>query len=210
MARLLYITCNLKSKEQSRSLSVGERFRKLYVENNPNDIIETIDVYDEHIQRYDKDVLGAMYKLKNGMSVDDLTDIERTKMINIWASAENFASADKYVFVTPMWNLSFPAEMKIYLDTICVVGKTFAYTKEGAVGLLKGKGKKCLSIHSSGGFHYGKEEDHSVPYLYSLMQFMGVEDFEALILEGVDAQSDKLEELKNKALDRAEVLAKLF
>jgi hypothetical protein len=84
-----------------------------------------------------------------------------------------------------MFNLGFPAEFKMYIDAICVVGKTFAYTPTGSVGLLKDQGRKCLHIHSSGGFHYGKDDDYSVPYLKSTMGFLGIEDFEAIVVEGL-------------------------
>jgi FMN-dependent NADH-azoreductase len=43
-------------------------------------------------------------------------------------------------------------------------------------------------------FHFGKEEDHSVPYLKSITRFMDSEDFES-ILEGVDAAPDRAEDL---------------
>ena len=109
-----------------------------------------------------------------------------------------------------MWNLGFPPELKIYIDSVCVAGKTFTYTPTGPVGLLTDKGKKCLHIHSSGGFHYGKTEDHSVPYLKSIMHFIGVDDFEAIVVEGVDAFPDRIEELKRVAIEKAINIATQF
>jgi FMN-dependent NADH-azoreductase len=109
-----------------------------------------------------------------------------------------------------MWNLSFPAEMKMYLDTVCVVGKTFVYTEKGPVGLLNGMGKKCLHIHSNGGFHFGKEEDHSVPYLKSLVTFMGIEHFQSIVLEGADALPHMAEEIMRKGCDACRLAAATF
>ncbi|PNB70901.1 FMN-dependent NADH-azoreductase, partial [Pseudomonas sp. FW305-BF6] len=62
-----------------------------------------------------------------------------------------FVEADKYVFVTPMWNFSFPPVMKSYIDAVCVAGKTFKYTENGPQGLLGGK--KALHIQASGGVY---------------------------------------------------------
>ena len=52
---------------------------------------------------------------------------------------ETFMNADRYVFVTPMWNFSYPPVVKAYLDNVAIAGKTFKYTENGSVGLLEGK-----------------------------------------------------------------------
>lgn len=210
MARLLYITCNLKPVELSRSLSIGKEFLDEYLRQNPNDEVHFLDLYRDNIQRIDADVLGGWGKLRNGESFASLTTDEQRKIGRIWKHADQFIAADKYVFVTPMFNLGFPAEFKMYIDTVCVVGKTFVYTPTGPVGLLKNQGRKCLHIHSNGGFHYGKEEDHSVPYLKSIMGFMGIEDFEAVVVEGVDAIPDRAESFKVAAGEKACKLASQF
>jgi FMN-dependent NADH-azoreductase len=203
VAKVLYITCNLKPVEQSRSLSLGKQFLDEYVRRNPEDEVHFLDLYRDNIQRLDSDVLNAWGKLAGGADFASLGADEQRKVSRIWNHADQFAAADKYVFVTPMFNLAFPAEVKMYIDTVCVVGKTFAYTATGPVGLLRDQGKKCLHIHSSGGFHFGKEEDHSVPYLKSIMNFMGVQDFQSIVVEGVDAVPARAEEFKSMAREKA-------
>jgi FMN-dependent NADH-azoreductase len=203
MAKLLYVTCNLKPTELSCSLSVGKEFLDEYLRQNPADEVHFLDLYRDNIQRIDADVLGGWGKMRNGDSFASLTIDEQRKVGHIWKHADQFIAADKYVFVTPMFNLGFPAELKMYIDAVCVVGKTFAYTPTGPVGLLKDQGRKCLHIHSSGGFHFGKEEDHSVPHLKSIMGFMGIDDFEAIVIEGVDAIPDRAEEFRVAAVEKA-------
>lgn len=210
MANILYITCNLKSREQSRSLTIGSEFLAKYSEHHPEDRIDFLDLYRDHIQRIDADVLNGWDKLRDGGSFDSLSDDESRKIGRIGKLADQFVAADKYVFVTPMWNLGFPAEFKMYIDTVCVVGKTFIYTECGAVGLLRGMGKKCLHIHSCGGFHCGADDDHSVPYLKSVMNFMGIEDFRLVVVEGMDALPHRAEEFMNKALAESREAAALF
>lgn len=210
MANILYITCNLKSREQSRSLTIGSEFLARYSERHPEDRIDFLDLYRDPIQRIDADVLNGWEKLRVGGSFDSLSDDELRKISKIWNLADQFVAADKYVFVTPMWNLGFPAELKMYIDTVCVVGKTFTYTESGAVGLLRGKGKKCLHIHSCGGFHCGSDDDHSVPYLKSVMNFMGIEDFRFVVVEGADALPHRAGEFMNKALEESREAATLF
>ena len=210
MATLLYVTCNLKPVEQSNSLSVGKEFLDEYLRRNPDDEVHFLDLYRDNIQRFDADVLSGAGKLRSGRNFTTLTEDEQRKMGRIWRLADQFIAADKYVFVTPMWNLGFPAELKMYIDTVCVVGKTFRYTPTGPEGLLKNQGRKCLHIHSTGGFHFGKEEDHSVPYLKSIMGFMGIDDFEAVVVEGVDALPDRAESFKGAAVEKARNVAIRF
>jgi len=210
MANLLYVTCNLKPVEHSRSLSVGKKFLDEYLTRNPDVEVHFLDLYRDNIQRIDTDVLSGWGKMRSGAGFASLTNDEQRKVGRIWKHADQFAAADKYVFVTPMFNLGFPAEFKMYIDAVCVVGKTFAYTPTGPVGLLKDQGKKCLHVHSSGGFHYGKEEDHSVPYLRSIMNFMGINDFETIVVEGVDAVPEKEEEVKKLAIRQAIAAAAKF
>ncbi len=210
MAKLLYVTCNLKPVEHSRSLSVGKEFLDEYLRQNPDDEVHVLDLYRDNIQRIDADVLSGWGRMLKGESFASLTIDEQRKVGRIWKHADQFIAADKYVFVTPMYNLGFPAELKMYIDAVCVVGKTFVYTATGPVGLLKDQGRKCLHIHSSGGFHFGKKEDHSVPYLKSIMGFMGIDDFEAIVVEGVDAIPDRAETFKVAAAERARQVAIQF
>ena len=210
MATLLYVTCNLKPVDLSRSLSVGKEFLDEYLRQNPEDEVHFLDLYRDNIQRIDADVLSGWGKMRDGASFASLTDDEQRKIGRICKHADQFIAAGKYVFVTPMFNLGFPAEFKMYIDAVCVVGKTFTYTPTGPVGLLKGQGRKCLHIHSSGGFHFGKEEDHSVPYLKSIMGFMGIDDFEAIVVEGIDAIPDWAEAFKSAAVEKARNAAVQF
>jgi len=210
MAKILYVTCNLKPLEKSRSLTIGNEFLKAYIEKNPDDRIDFLDLYRDHIQRIDIDVLNGWDKMRIGRSYASLSDDEQRKIARIWKLANQFAAADKYVFVTPMWNFGFPAEMKIYIDAVCGEGKNYTYTEQGAGGILLGRGKKCLHIHSCGGFHQGKPEDHSVPYLKSVMNFMGIEQFYSIVLEGVDAFPHKAREFMEKTMVKSREVAAIF
>lgn len=210
MATMLYITCNPKPQEKSRSLTLGREFLAAYLEHHPDDRVDMLDLYRDHIQRIDADVLSGWEKLRRPAPFDSLTDDEQLKIGRINMLTDQFAAADKYVFVTPMWNLGFPAELKMYIDTVCVAGKTFIYTQSGPVGLLRGMGKKCLHIHACGGFHCGFKDDHSASYLKSIMHFMGVEDFSRVVVEGAESMPDKAQEFMDMALAESREAAAIF
>jgi len=210
MAKLLYIRCNLKTPEHSRSLTVAGAFLHEYQRLNPADQIDVVDVYRDNIQRIDDDVMAGWSALRAGAQFETLTHDQQIKVARIAEVADQFSSADKYVFSTPMWNLSFPAEIKIYIDSVCIAGKTFRYTAEGPVGMLQDKNRKCLHIHSSGGIHFGTVADHSVPYLESIVRFMGIETFQSLVLEGTDAMPDRAQNLQEAAVAKAIAIASTF
>ena len=119
--------------------------------------------------------------------------------------------ADKYVFVTPMWNFSIPAILKTYIDAVTVSGKTFKYTKEGSVGLLTEK--KALHIQSRGDIYsegpdVDKEMGHR--YLELMMKFYGISTFEGIFIEGQRLFPERAQEIKEKAITQAKEAALRF
>jgi FMN-dependent NADH-azoreductase len=194
MAKLLYITCDLQPVEHSRSLTVGSEFLTEYLKWNPEDEIHMLDLYRDNIQRIDTDVLSGLGKMRNGHHLAALTSDEQRKVGRIWRLADQFARADKYVFVTPMMNPGFPAELWVYIDTVLVDNKTYRYTPNGPEGLLKNQGKKCLLIHSTDEFDPGNNEVNCVSYLRSNLKFMGIEKFQTIAIKGVDGVTEKVRE----------------
>lgn len=207
MAKLLYVTCDLKPIEYSRSLIVGSEFLDEYLKWNPEDEIHMLDLYRDNIQRVDADVLSGLGKMRRGHYFAALSEDEQRKIGRIWRLTDQFVAVDKYVFVTPLWDLGFPAELKMYIDTVSVAKKTDRYTPMAPEGLLINQGRKCLLIHTADGFDSEKKDVQSVSYISSFMKFMGIEEFESIAIKGADANPEKerecLDEEINKALKSA-------
>lgn len=64
---------------------------------------------------------------------------------------EEFLSSDIVVIGTPMYNFSFPSQLKAWLDRLSVAGKTFRYTENGPQGLVEGK--RVIIASSRGGVY---------------------------------------------------------
>jgi FMN-dependent NADH-azoreductase len=210
MARVLYITANPKAESESYSLRLGKAFLEAYREVAPQDEIIHVDVYQTEIPYIDSDVMNGWGKLAKG---EELTPEEQRKVERIGQLTDQFIAADKYVFVTPMWNFNFPPLFKAYIDTLCIAGKTFKYTEQGAVGLLKDKGKKVVHIHARGGVYSegpAREFDFADKYLRAVMGFLGITDFQSVIAEGMAATPDRAEEIMEHALARARDVAVQF
>ncbi|WP_226668004.1 FMN-dependent NADH-azoreductase [Metabacillus litoralis] len=211
MTKILYITAHPHDEAQSFSMAAGKAFIDSYKETNPSDEIVHIDLYKEDIPHIDVDVFSGWGKLQTGNAFDELSNEEKAKVSRLSELCEQFISGDKYVFVTPLWNFSFPPVMKAYIDSVAVSGKTFKYTEQGPVGLLTDK--KALHIQARGGIYSegpAAELEMGHRYLNVIMNFFGVPSFEGLFIEGHAAMPDKAEEIKENGIARAKDLAKTF
>ncbi|MBT2726106.1 FMN-dependent NADH-azoreductase [Bacillus sp. ISL-75] len=211
MVRVLYITAHPHNETQSYSMAVGKEFIDSYKQINSSDEVIHLDLYKEHIPHIDADVFSGWGKLRSGQSFDELTAEEKQKVGRLNELSEQFVSADKYVFVTPLWNFSFPPIMKAYLDSVAVAGKTFKYTEQGPIGLLTDK--KALHIQARGGFYSegpAVQMEMGHRYISVMMSFFGVPSLEGLFVEGHNAMPDKAEEIKENAIARARDLAHTF
>ncbi|WP_310828605.1 NAD(P)H-dependent oxidoreductase [Paenibacillus pedocola] len=209
MAIVLYITAHPLDSQASYSLAVGEEFIEAYREANPADEIVHLDLYKENIPPIDADVLHGWEKLRSGSSFIQLSDAEKSKVDRLGVIVDQFVAADKYVYVSPMWNFSIPPILKAYTDATSIPGKTFKYTDNGPVGLLPGK--TALHIQASGSVY---TEGPLAPlemgysYLKKVLNFYGI-SIEAIFVEGT-AISDRALSVKEKAIAHAKEVAKRF
>ncbi|MCM3586692.1 FMN-dependent NADH-azoreductase [Mesobacillus maritimus] len=211
MTKVLYITAHPHDDTMSYSMAVGKAFLDTYKEVNPDHEIVNVDLYKEHVPHIDVDVFNGWGKLRSGEEFDKLSAEEKAKVGRLSELSEQFIGADKYVFVTPLWNFSFPPVMKAYIDSVAVAGKTFKYTEQGPVGLLSDK--KALHIQARGGIYSegpAAQLEMGHRYLEIIMQFFGVPSFEGLFVEGQNAMPDKAAEIKENAIARAKDLAHTF
>ncbi|MEK4057393.1 FMN-dependent NADH-azoreductase [Paenibacillus sp. FSL F4-0087] len=211
MAKVLFITANPNDVNRSYSMAAGKAFIETYKETNPTDEIVALDLFKENIPDLDADVFSGWGKLRAGQPMDALSTEESAKVGRLNEILDQFMSTDKMIFVTPMWNFSFPSVVKAYIDAVAVPGKTFRYTETGAVGLLHGK--KVLHIQARGDFYsegHLADEELGDRYLKHIMNFMGITEYEGLFIEGHAKMRNKTEEIKAAGIERAKQLARNF
>lgn len=211
MAKVLFITANPKTSAQSFSLSVAKEFMDTYRKAKPNDEIVNLDLYQIDIPYIDTDVFSGWGKLQQGTAYEHLTDEEKRKVGRINELTEQFVAADKYVFVTPLWNFSIPPKMKAYIDNICIAGKTFKYTENGPVGLLTDK--KAVHIQARGGIYSegpAKDMEFGDKYIRTVLTFLGVPSVESIYVEGMAQMPNEADNIKAKAIEKAKEVATRF
>ncbi|SER84909.1 FMN-dependent NADH-azoreductase [Salisediminibacterium halotolerans] len=211
MANVLYITAHPLTEDQSFSLATGKAFLDQYVSDNPHDQVTHVDLYKEYIPEVDADVLSGWGKLGNGEDFSSLAEAEQTKVARLGELNEQFISNDKYVFVTPLWNFTFPPVLKAYMDAVAVPGKCFRYTENGPEGLLTDK--KAVHIQARGGIYSegpAAEMEMGHRFIATMMGFFGVPSVDHVVAEGHSMQPDQAQEIKTQAIAEAKELAQTF
>jgi FMN-dependent NADH-azoreductase len=93
-------------------------------------------------------------------------------------------AADVIVLGVPMYNFGVPAQLKHWIDAIARNGVTFRYTEKGPQGLLQGK--TVYVGLARGGRYRGTEADSQVPYLKTVLGFLGLTDVHFIYAEGLN------------------------
>ena len=198
MSKVLYIKANIKNEGESRTFKVSDSFVEEYKKNNPNDEVIVLDLYKENIDFLRPEDLGKLFGPKD----------EESKNNSILKYAYEFADADKYIIAAPMWNLSFPAILKAYIDYVSVSGITFKYTAEGPVGLLNNK--KAVHIVSRGGGYDNSPYEMGDRYLRTILGFFGIKDIETIAIDNLDVMGVNVKEKVEEGIEKAISLAKKF
>jgi len=93
---------------------------------------------------------------------------------------------DALFIITPMHNFTVPAALKLWLDHVIRIHRSFKPTPEGKVGLMKDR--PTFVLVSSGGFHAGeraKQADFLTPYLRYALASIGIADVHFILLQGL-------------------------
>lgn len=228
MSKVLVIVAHPGLAEFSKSQQVLKKFVDTYTTYHPTDEINTINLYDLDAPDIDSTVYAAFGKLMSGSDFSSLNDEEKIALGKRQAVIDQFIAHDKYVFAAPMWEFSFPAVLKKYLDIICAAKQTFSYGEAGIPeGLLKNR--KAIFIQASGGVYdpeirkaireqisnlnrsellsaYDTLGNFGEPIVKATLAIMGVIDYQHIFV-GAQAKSNAAEVLAVK-MHEVETLAK--
>ncbi|KXU87732.1 FMN-dependent NADH-azoreductase [Caballeronia megalochromosomata] len=95
-------------------------------------------------------------------------------------------TTDALIVNTPMHNFTVPAALKLWIDYVLRIHRTFAATPEGKLGLMRDR--PTFVIVGSGGFHSGehaRQRDFLTPYLRYALGSIGLRALHVLSLQGL-------------------------
>jgi FMN-dependent NADH-azoreductase len=130
--------------------------------------------------------------------------------IAVAASLDEFLAADIVVIGAPMYNHGIPSQLKAWIDTFLVAGKTFRYGESGAQGLAGGK--RVIVASARGGVYSDgpmASHDYQETYLRDVFSFIGINNVEFVRAEGVAMGPDARRDAIDTALLQADAAGSL-
>ena len=111
------------------------------------------------------------------------TERQRAQLAQSDALVDELLGSDVIVIAAPMINFTIPSNLKTWIDYVARAGRTFSYTEKGPQGLVTGK--QVILVVARGGVYAGNPAlDFQVPYLKSVLGFLGMTDVEVIEVEG--------------------------
>ncbi len=131
----------------------------------------------------DEAALGALFT-----PADQRTPEQAARVALDDALIAEVQAADAIVLGVPMYNFGVPVQFKSWVDAIARAGVTFRYTEKGPEGLLKGK-TVYIGL-ARGGRYRDTPADSQVPYLKTVLGFLGLTDVRFIYAEGLNMGPD--------------------
>ena len=172
MPTLLHINSSpLYGRSVSRQLT--DAFVAQWKTSHPDGTVVERDLNSTPISPINAEWVGAVYTPEEARTPQqrELLALSDTLLAEL-------EQADEYVFGVPMHNFGVPSVLKLWIDQIARVGRTFSYADGTPKGLLTGK--KATFIVATGGIYDPQTQMASFnfvePYLRSVFGFLGVTD----------------------------------
>lgn len=122
-----------------------------------------------------------------------------------FAYAWQFAQADVVVFAAPLWELSFPAILKVYIENVTVKGITFGCDDNGLFGTCQGS--RMVFLTTRGERYAGSDMEQGSRYLEAMARFFGFGGYTCVAADGLDVKGADAKTILADACGRARGLA---
>src|ERR1700688_3468157 len=167
--------------ERSISRKLTSKFAESWLKTHPGGKVIERDLTTLNLPVVDASWVGAAYTPEASRTATQAQVLAASESL-----IKDLKQADEYVFGVPMHNFSIPSTLKLWIDQVVRVGKTFSYGETGPKGLLTGK-KDTLLLASGG--EYGKGSsmvsyDFVTPYLLTVLGFIGITDVTIIAASG--------------------------
>ncbi len=177
MSRLLIVTSSL-SGAASQSNRLTERYAAGLQASDPALVVTRRDLGRAPVAPLDGARLKAIATpLAMRTAEEALVARESDALIG------ELQAADVVLIGAPMYNFTVPSQLKSWFDHVARAGVTFRYTATGPEGLVNGK--RAVIVTTRGGRHRGRPEDHVVPYVKTMLAFIGIHELEVVYAEGL-------------------------
>jgi FMN-dependent NADH-azoreductase len=171
MPTLLHIDSSPLESSVSREL--GREFVKTWTAKNPNGKVIYRDLAASAPTGINAAWIQSVYTPEASRTPEQVSALALSDEL-----IAELEQANEYVFGIAMHNFSIPSVLKLWIDQIARVGRTFAYGEYGPKGLLEGK--KATLLTATGGMYVADSPlaayDFAEPYFKTVLGFLGVTD----------------------------------
>lgn len=201
MSSILLVTSS--PREESLSTQIANEFVEKLVANRPGATVVRRDLAKDGIAHLDTVTTSAIRKPAEARDA-----AEAAAAIKSDAAVAELLAADTVVLATGLINFNIYSTLKSWIDNVARAGLTFRYTAEGPQGLATGK-KVYIVLASAGVYSEGPAApmNHAVPYLKTVLGFMGMTDVEVIYVEGTafgpEAAEKAIASAKQRSLELA-------
>ncbi len=177
MTTLLQINSSL-SGDAAASTQLADRLVARFAAATPGATVVRRDLYRQPLPHLDGARLQALARPAAERAAGEAAIVAEADAV----IAEVMA-ADHLVIAAPMYNFGAPSQLKSWFDHLARAGVTFRYTANGPEGLLRNK--RATLVTTRGGVHRDRPHDHLVPYVRTMLAFVGITDLEVVYAEGL-------------------------
>jgi FMN-dependent NADH-azoreductase len=194
MKKILYIRCSPRGRD-SESHRLATRIVQHLQQLAPDaDIVERF-LGDGVIGHIDADYATALGSTEQ-------VEIERTprgSMVRSEELVQELERADFAVIGTPMHNFTVPAGLKVWIDHVARVRRTFDMSGDGKIARLA---DRPVFVAVSSGARYSGERarqpDFLTPYLTFVLGMIGLQNVTFFSIEGTSSNPARLAEARKR------------
>lgn len=194
MSSILLVTSSPRGAA-SHSTSVATELAAKLSEASPGSTLVVRDLVANPLPHIDPDYSTGIY------TPAEARNPRQAEVVAVSdAVLDELFAADTVILATGFINFGISSTLKSWIDHVARSGRSFSYGQNGPEGLVKGK-KVYIVLASGGVYSEGAavQMDHAIPYLRSVLGFLGMTDVEVIRVEGVGSGP----EATARALDRA-------
>jgi FMN-dependent NADH-azoreductase len=190
MMEILHVSCSPRG-QASESYRLSRRIIGILLRLEPSAIVVHRALDDGAIPPVD-----AAYAISQQASADvsQLGSASRSEML-----IQEMESADIVVIGTPVHNFTVPSSLKVWLDHVVRVRRTFNLSPQGKIGMLRDR--PVFVAVSAGGWYSGqraRQPDFLTPYLKAVLGIIGLHDLTFFSVEGTAFGPAAVEETRSR------------
>jgi FMN-dependent NADH-azoreductase len=194
--KILHVSCSPRgSASESHRLSL--KIVQHLLLKHPSAQVIRRHLSDEAISHIDEDFAISMH------SRSDRSQEGSAARSN--ALIRELDGSDIVVIGTPMHNFTVPSALKVWIDHVMRVRRTFNVTPQGKVGTLRDR-PVFVAIASGGRFSgdHARQPDFLTPYLKAVFGIIGLHNLTFFSIQGTVLSEEVVAEARNKTHEAIE------